>query len=1628
MKRTWMVRKPWIVTTLILALVLSVAFGAIVLAEDELIKWIKLDAMDINFDVIENKAGDQDVLIALDVEDAGTYELYYYLEDGRQTYIQFTQGYDDLEIEFHVRENDGTGGYTDVTQALALLSYLEMDYELTVPDWIYESDKEVGLSGGLEYNVPRSASNKYPGVAFEVNNKKVLIKWDFQSDLLYMVIDDYENGKIMPITFTTPNKGSETIKVLKQLEDFDVLPTHYITTDGAINIQVSPLEQPNESNQKPGNKPGLDVTFKQPKEMNLITWQYDYELTDMDDITAVFELDDIGSDAYFDFNMKLQNDSDQVITNIDVEADGVNDNVAYVYNPATYEYTVHIVQDKSELVDQATFVQWSELGASRLYDVAMGFQIELTSNTFDNYGFDIYAPENKFAATYMSFELTRSNVEEAYLDVTPYNAGESEEIEYTILYSKVIKETLDSDEDLWLKNYHTSNDDNDEIFIPVPFKSTSSQDAYQIIVSFSGTDVYSQVLNYRAIDDVDVPPTTPDIEIIENLFVVPPLTDDTTDPEKVQFDVAWSAPANKEVPELDTIFEDLNPLEEDRLFYELSVNDVPTDGSSNPFQIVKVFEVTKVDGEYRIGLYAPTPGDEYGSDTVNFISGYNEINELFRMDSIVLRDDSTWTNILTTVIDDDNDTYTITDSGVEADFEFPGVNYVRLKAISIKDGELSTSALSIAESISLSLNAYDIPIVDTLVYEPLYGVEEERTSGITLEWDAVNTNNYETYMLAPISKEIQSLVYTVYIAENKENILPLAEDDLMYYEVLPKNNYQLAISDDGINYLRNDEVIYFDMTDDGGEDYLVDIEGLDVNRDYNIRIVTKLVINDQVLGSAEDETRRSEGSSILSVTVPKAPGEPSDEEIAPLAPETFTVNYADESEINALLRWHMPDEMIFENNQNGFEILGIEDRHLPESLEGTTFTLREVLEDYLLEDDVVEGWRLYVHEGVTVFEKYDPKTGKYVEKDQSLISREDNYFTLIDDANAPNKVNYYYVRTVKMQEEVSKTVSPWVAATLTTAPVKGPINLTIDYTTPYTYNNKEEIIVRFDAPVPDINKIGTDYIMEVHVKGEGDTDYSTTDYPAAYMGTDEADDPGYLRLYYRISDLTPGKTYNFKVRIQDRTKPMEILPDDTEDFPKSPFSDIVITRIEFDQEAYDKEKKYEEYLEYYLTKAEALKELLYFTVKDTEDTMAIKYRENYSEGLIMLNSSGELALYSGDRSVNTYYLPSNTINLVNDQNVTLIIESRDQIVGLRPDTIGIRITDEVTAMIHDIDSYASENEDWYLRIRVYTDEYNGTINTSKPSGLLVEVDFAVVGSSILEEDMDEGMVNQLDTVIAANKNEVIEAIEAELENGINEAELLKVVEAVVDEVEKEYVGQASIYFNRHLDTIATSVNDLNKSVYIALKPEDDSGNHAIMTKLNGNWRQETSNFFNERYYVETVSSNSFIPVASNDLQGELVSIYGQMAVDVINAYDLTTIFSAFDLADEDELLDKYQWHSALARLVGAKAGQDNVVYLKALEIYGSETNLYGTLTYDEALMTYVQAYAYRHLIQLEHVNIMHHRMIEDIDQVAEPYKLDLLRAANLSIIETEGGYLYPNHSITMKEALTLLTTLHKGID
>lgn len=1610
-----------------------------VLGANPMLKWNKNDTLDSALQVIQNKAGDDDVLLELDMEEAGDYSLEYFLDDSQRTTVSFQQQYDQLVVGYKVEEFPDV----NITPTLAQ-NFLEMDYTLTIPDWKFIPNKAL-VDGEVQYTILKNASTKYPGVAFEISNVKVIIKWDFQAKKVYFLTTDYNQGTFMPVTYTNTVNQETKIKVLKGLEDFKVTPTHLII-DGATNKEAE-ISQP--TGEMPGTKPGLQITFKQPKELDEADWTYDVA-SDLSNLKGIIEISDIGlNGGYLDFNFDLNGPA--VLRNIDelpnANIGGVNNGVVYTFDAATQTYKIDIVKKKTDLAPatQNEIIEWDGLESSKIYNVNINFQKEAG---FDGYEFNEFLPESKFAYTYMEYELRRANMTEAYLDIKPFDVGSQDEVEYKILYSKTKAPQLDVDNDLWVKHYYVNQNTEANIFIPVPFQKNSSQDVYQVVVSFAGTDLKSQVLNYKAQEDLNVPPTTPRIEEIERLHVVPPDEADLINQlEVARFDLVWTAPDNNITGELDTIFanEDNDP-DNDRIYYEVLINDMPTESVDHQFQVIKVFEAYKDGEEYKLKLYdhAYLTGDETPSQT-NYEDGYSIDEEFFKMEDITLFGDNglgdkEWVKAFTTKADETLNTYEIkAGTATEYDFNCPGINYIRLRAITMIDGKIGISYPSIPISLSLNPIEYDVPIAGGLSYKPIADAVTS-TVGIDLNWNAVDVRPYEDYMLQPVVRTIDELYYSVYISEDKQKLLDLEVPDGDSLNTEPVEYIQ---NPDPINGevslpnrdLREGEVIFYNVEkEDESTLFTSKINNLDANTNYYIRIVTKLKISNG--DDSYIKYKMSEASSILSFTTTTIPVVPDEDEIKPLSVENFEVDFSDDALISAKLSWDYPMEINLEKDKFAFEIFSIEDKALADELKSGNIMLEELFEDESLENDNLEMWRVYVEEisgeDTTVLVKYNEVTEEWEYEDSELISLGDHSVEILDTSNTPNRVYYYYVRTINVTSDpdglVINSASSWQMDTLTTAPIKGPINLAVSYDSGYTFDVKTATIIRFDAPIPSGADLVNDYGIEIFVKGEDDEDYTSTKYPVTFLKEGDDGDLGYSRLYYRITNLKPGKAYSVKVRMEDRTIDMEELPGGALGYPKSAFSERIIIRTEFDQGEYDKETKYKEYLDFYDLKVKDLEKSSYFVLDSTSTKNIVKYREDYAIGDLQLNANGTYTLATKNVKTNIIYLPAKFIEVANEKKVTLKIEANGQSISIRPYSLGFGITKAINEKYEEILKVNTSVVDYYVKITIENTTNNGTINSKTPASALVDIKVDVVGSKKLELSIDELMIKELITVIAFKRDSLKAALSNQLDLGIDEKKMLSITQEAIEDVKTNYGFGANLVLINNIEATTKAVTSLAKNMLLTMKATSTNSGLQMYKKVGSTWVKQLAMYNSSKYSLETMDLSAYVLLPQEASGTTLGGKYTSEEIDVINKYSLYEIFNSSELASGTLNLQKYRLIPALARMLGAPSGSDNSQFLKDNGIIFNVNNMYSDLSRQEVLYIYTQVFAKKHNIKLSNVKIQNYNMISDISKVSEAYKNTLLIGANMGMFNLKNGMVLPDNKITIKEFIELLAKIDKGLN
>ncbi|GMQ57699.1 hypothetical protein AN1V17_20940 [Vallitalea sediminicola] len=1621
-------------------------------ASDLGFEWKKNDTMDELLQVVSNKAGDDEVFINWDLEDYGEYKLEYYLTEKIKTEVTFEHQVNQLVVKYNILDYS-SGTETSITNTEFNKSFAMMNYDLLVPQLETITDTDGLLVGdSLEFTIVKGASSKYPGASFVINNMPVRFRWNMQTKTVSFLTKGIQKGCIVPFKLTTPDMTVETLQLLRAFDNFKIVPTHWVE-DSAHNTNkdLQTIEIPNNSNIRPGSKPGLRITFDRPKVFNNTSLEYmiatidQLKKADGDLVNAVLALKDIrdnGDNTDIIIPMGVSNGNFISPPSI---ATGNNTSAQFDYNSSTGTYTIELVQDRTGLKDGNTdFLQWDNLGASRVYTAA------ITLEESPNYQFNQYEPVNKYAYTYLDYIVKRASMDDAYLDIAPYAGSNADDLEYTIYHSKTWSSEFGED-DIWLKHYHKQEYSDFNIYIPVPFSNGSSQEYYQVGVQFAGSPLRSQTIEYVPKNDNNVPPPVPRIKEIKNLAVVPPEDLDSDTPAKVQFDLTWHAP-DKE------LLEDMLSETDTAVYYEMLFNDIPIEEPSNQYTITKVFKVYKaVEGikveEVDSGMEQASPSTISG-----YQYGYNASENLFQVKNIVIRGEykgssltdkpTIWSKPIKKDLTNKTTPYTKSEEADdEYDYEFPGINFIKMRSVYVSAGGTGQSDRSIADSISLSMLRYDIPMAGTLDYTPRITSEEQPRVGLNVKFKLVDIKNYDNYMIAPINKNINNINYRIYISKDKQKILNL--ESLMTTEgdtekILDLDNaarenengvYKIAdysddieLTADEIDNLRSDNILYSDIstqpTDAGFQE--LKLLNLDPNTNYYIRIVTKLDISDVSDTSVIVDKRRSEPSSMLSATSPVIPANPGDSELIPLAPENMEAKHLDDSMISGEISWEFPTEIELIEDKYGFELISIENKSLPESL-GSGKMLQDIFDSQLLTGAVVEGWRLYVKDGKYVLKYYDKNTRTWIEATQTF-NVADNKISIIDNNNLPNKVYYYYARTIRIESELPKAASAWVAASLTTAPIKRPINLIVDHNPKYAYDPKREAVIRFDAPVPTDYHTTGNYGVEIFVKGDKDTDYTNTKYSSYYLEQVTGANEGYTRSFYKISGLKPGTTYSIKVRIEDRTKPQDTLPNGDRVYPRSSFSDRVSTRTEFDQKDYDKENKYIEYIKYYEDKAQELIKTSYWEIEKDDKKQVIKYRQDYNIGDLKYVKEGNYYLVDAIKGIQDYYLPAKMIETANDNGITIVIRFPDGDLGIRPYTLSMDKTAEIIEKIDEINKYNNSTKDYYIRLIMNIGEYKDKVNGKSPSTNLMNYDIQVVGSNKSEDDIERLILQKFEQAVESKKTYLMEQLDKELDSGIDDAKLLKIVTDTLVLVKQTHRANIKSLMKSSIQTKYSTVRELNESVRIAFDVGSVNDTLQGYIKEGSSFTIVNSDNYGGTYNIETDKAGSYLFAPKSNMYSELDNIYNGMVTDLVTQYSLTDIFNSGELSNLKYHVYNYQLLSATARVLGAGKGYDNAEWLEEHNVDIPVNDMYGHMRKDEAIYIFMQAYSIKNNLNLDSINVTDYNIIEDDYDIKEEYRDVLIKGVNLGIIKLTDGRLLPNEEVVTETVLEMLTRINNKID
>ncbi len=1545
-----------IVKIISIAVIIIVLFMAETYASGEKLRFRKSAYLTNLLEINKNTYKENSILIEIPLANKQEHELTYFLDSGYKNKATFDITDDGLLFKYSVISHSGT----NVTASLVQNDYLEMDYSKNVPDWS-EMSKQVNSDGDLEYLISKSSSNIFTGVAFNIDGTEIIMKWDIGKETVYFQTSNYNAGYIMPITVVNGSGDSETINVIKALENFKVSASHYEVKNGS-NVNTNPFLK--QDSDMAGSKAGIDISFMQAKSLNMSTWTYEYA-SNLDDIEAIITINDIADGSNAQFSFKLNEGNDASILNAQNEAEN-NDAVQYTYS--NNKYKVSLVKDKSNLNDKNNFVQWNQMKSSRIYDVKVSLQLPL-DNSFDSYKVSDFYPKSSFAFTYLKYDIVRTSEDEGFLKVYPYFL-KNEEVEYLVLNSTSISLPLDINEDLWLKSFHKSEDLNDILFIPIKPKSEAFQDNYQLVMKFGGEEVYSQLITYNASQDNDYPVSTPRIKNVDNIIVIP---NNDQDPVKAMIDLAFSAPKNKgEFRELDKVFEKLG--DDGHLYYELYINDEAKLSSSNPYSMIKVFELSKVDGRYAMSEVTPDGVDKAkAANYYDFIKGYDRRSEQFRMDSIVLSD-----NAFVKELKYESGNYVYTQD--KASIANNSINFLRLKAVTVIDGNRKESEISLPYSVSLSDSATKVPIVDNWSYTPL--VEESLGGRVEISIHSIDENLYKKTMLDPVGKNLEKIKYRVYLAKDKslfnEN-MQAEELDRSSEGTTSNGTPYIEVSKEDRQKLSSGNILYFDVQDIKFMRFI--LRNLEQNSLVNARVRTIFELDDgtevsSVLGS------------LLEMTVSTDFVDPNQDK-EPLSPDNFIVSFNDDSGTAAKLNFFVPKGYDFKNDGVGFEIISVKGAALENASKEKS--LENLVQAY--SQGVAEGIRLRMINHSLKFERIEKD--EVTDIDENLFKKALDEITVVDNKNTPNSLYYYYVRTIAVEGDEIKGRSAFISASITTENIRAPKNLELDNS--HTCNKKYEAVIEFDGPVVNVADVPDKYDFEIFIKKEEGDYYKPF---VTFIGSKNSSLSSYTKFVYKIKGLESGKTYKVKLRVIDKTNGYDILPDGSSAYPKSAYSNILNIRTQFSQADYDREQKYKQYVDYFKLKSKKILEKPYYTLYETSRFKEVLYKD---KSLYSLVDGSSIKLENFDKRSVSVYIPSSYLDEMKKRGLKLELPSYQNSVWISYSSL--------RNMHEKAEYYLSRGsaKDYFIKLNLYNRELDKDIDGKQVVSYEMDLDPRLYVYRIRMVELEQRIEERFDTVVESRVNYLLDDLEDEIY--LLDKVFLNIVLDNIKKLKNIYYNRSEIIFDSNIYGVYSFDYFADKITYVLGAKDTSSLNY--MYEKKDSYRKVNADYWGGKFHYDSKNTNKFVLLAKTsgleDGNAELVSEYG-----------LDEVYNFYEISNGSIVGSKQKFLEAAAKLLGR-------TWRELVSITGvSSANALSPLKNEEALFVYLKLYEMLNDIDLDRTQIYDYYLIEDIDEVDYRYKNTLLKGLNLGLLKLEDARVYPKSNMNMKKALELLNKLHKG--
>ena len=346
---------------------------------------------------------------------------------------------------------------------------------------------------------------------------------------------------------------------------------------------------------------------------------------------------------------------------------------------------------------------------------------------------------------------------------------------------------------------------------------------------------------------------------------------------------------------------------------------------------------------------------------------------------------------------------------------------------------------------------------------------------------------------------------------------------------------------------------------------------------------------------------------------------------------------------------------------------------------------------------------------------------------------------LTDMTLGANRIYFYYARTVRIVNG-ARVASVWSRLSLTTTPVREPVNLTLERERG-GYDAKTEMWIGFDAPVSDLDSLGARYDLQFQLKEDKNDWPEPASMDAerlrALAGPSVLD--GYHRFLYKLTGLKPNTLYTVRVRMADVSGDASV------------YSNAEQFRTGFDQAGYDKERAGGEWADYLNERLTGLLKEPYWVARDDGTAFEAVYRPSMFGELLRESPDAAvtLAAVGAPAGSYVYYIPASAVARANEAEKGFRIRLPGVDALFSPKWAHIGLNESVLRVLEYIKK-KTDIEDYFIRIRIsLTNLPPRSADGMDPLSPLAEVYADAVGSVTDIGDWDDRLLASLNGRVGA---------------------------------------------------------------------------------------------------------------------------------------------------------------------------------------------------------------------------------------------------------------------------------------